>query len=198
MTVTIDTRGLACPQPVIQARKAMQQDEHVVVVVDGQTALANVSQMARQAGWQVSISSEQEEHRIDLTKSPTTEQPEPLAVGKAEVVSGPLVLVVPADGIGRGDAELAGFLMRSFFRTLTELQTRPQTILFLNAGVKLACEGSPVLDDLCALEAGGIEILSCGTCLGYFGLTDKLAVGQVTNMLAIAEAMMQAGKVVSL
>lgn len=196
--VTVDARGLACPQPVIQARKAMQQDEHVVVVVDSQTALANVSQMARQAGWQVSVSSAQDEHQIDLTKSPAARQPEALVVGKAEVVSGPLVLVVPADGIGRGDPELAAFLMRSFFRTLTEAQTRPQTILFLNAGVKLTCQGSPVLDDLCALEAGGAELLSCGTCLGYYGLTDKLAVGQVSNMVAIAEAMMQAGKVVSL
>ncbi len=198
MTVTVDARGLPCPQPVLQARKAMHGAELVQVVVDSETALANVSQMAQKAGWQVHVTSEGAEHRIDLAKGATEAQPEALALGRAEALSGPLVLLVTAEGLGRGDPELAAFLIQSFFRTLTEAETRPQTIIFLNSGVKLACQGSPVLDALSALEAGGIELLSCGTCLGYFGLKDSLAVGQVSNMAAIAEAMMHAGKVISL
>jgi selenium metabolism protein YedF len=100
--------------------------------------------------------------------------------------------------MGRGPAELGQILVRGFFHTLGEVEPLPQTAIFFNAGVKLACQGSPVLDDLRALEAGGLEILVCGTCLGYFELTDQLAAGQVSNMYDIAETMLRAGKVVNL
>jgi selenium metabolism protein YedF len=119
-------------------------------------------------------------------------------MGKAEVVSGPLILVVSSDIMGRGDAELGNILVRAFFHTLGEVEPLPQTIIFFNAGVKLACQGSPGLDDLRALENSGIEMLVCGTCLGYFELKEELGVGQVSNMYDIAEAMLRGGKVVNL
>ena len=74
----------------------------------------------------------------------------------------------------------------------------PQTIIFFNSGVKLVVEGSPVVEDLQALEAQGIEVLACGTCLGHYGLKERVAVGEVSNMYTIAEMMLGAGKVVSL
>jgi selenium metabolism protein YedF len=89
-------------------------------------------------------------------------------------------------------------LIRSFFHTLGEVEPLPETILFFNTGVKLTCEGSQVLDDLRVLETKGIEMLVCGTCLGYFELTEKLAVGQVSNMYDIAETMLGAGTIVNL
>ena len=197
MTTMVDARGLACPHPVIQTRKAMQQNDEVVTLVDNETALANVSRMAKKAGWQVGVTPVGEEYRIELVKL-TTSQAEPVAVGKAEVTSGPLVLVVPSDVMGRGEPELGNILARAFFHTLGEVEPLPQSIIFFNTGVKLACEGSPVLDDLCALEAGGIEMLACGTCLEYYGLKDKLAVGEISNMYTIAETMLGAGRVVKL
>ena len=100
--------------------------------------------------------------------------------------------------MGRGDAELGSILIRAFFHTLGEVDPVPDTIIFLNTGVRLACEGSVVRDDLRALEADGIEMLACGTCLGYFELKEKLAVGQVSNMYDIAETMLRAGKIVHL
>jgi selenium metabolism protein YedF len=100
--------------------------------------------------------------------------------------------------MGRGEAELGNILVRGFFHTLGEVEPLPQTIVFFNSGVKLACQGSPIQDDLCALEAEGVEMLVCGTCLGYFELTEKLAVGQVSNMYDIAETMLSASKVVNL
>jgi selenium metabolism protein YedF len=100
--------------------------------------------------------------------------------------------------MGRGNDELGQILIRSFFHTLGEVQPRPGLIILFNTGVRLACQGSAVLDDLCALEADGIEILACGTCLGYFELKDSLAVGRVSNMYDIAEAILGAGKVVGL
>ena len=83
-----------------------------------------------------------------------------------------------------------------FIYALTEQDVLPQTILFYNGGAKLTCEESPTLEDLKSLEAQGVEILTCGTCLNHYGLTDKLQVGSVTNMYVIAEKMTQAGNIV--
>ncbi len=200
MIQKVDARGLACPQPVIHTRKAMAEATHVVTLVDNDTALTNVSRMAQKAGWHVEVVEEDGDFRLEITQGETaTASPEPaLSVGQAASLSGPLVLVISQDTMGRGNAELGAILVRSFFHTLGEVGPLPQTIIFFNTGAKLACQGSPILDDLCGLEAKGIEILVCGTCLNYFELTDELAVGQVSNMYDIAETMLRAGKVVNL
>jgi selenium metabolism protein YedF len=198
METIVDARGLACPQPVIQTRKAMQQADQILTLVDSETSVTNVSRMAEKAGWQVNVVPEGGEFRIELNRGAESPQTAPLPVGKADLLQGPLVLVVSSDMMGRGNAELGKLLIRSFFHTLGETEPLPQNIIFFNTGVKLACEGSQVLDDLCALEADGIEILACGTCLNYFDLTEKLAVGRVSNMYDIAETMLGAGKVVNL
>ncbi len=198
MTTTVDARGLACPQPVIQSRKAMQETDLVVTLVDNETSLKNVSRMAEKAGWDTLITQDGETFRIKMTKGTTLPETTPIAVGKAETVAGPLVLVVSSDLMGRGNAELGNILIRGFFHTLGEVKPLPQTVILFNTGVTLACEGSQVLDDLLDLENEDVELLVCGTCLGYFELTEKLAVGQVSNMYDIAEALLRAGKVVSL
>ena len=198
MTTTVDARGLACPKPVIQTRKAMQQAAQIVTLVDSETSVTNVSRMAQKAGWQVNVVPQGDEYRIELAQGEIRAQAGELPVGKAETLSVPLVLVVSSDIMGRGETELGAILIRGFFHTLGEVEPLPQTILFFNSGVKLACQGSPVLDDLRALEAGGIEMLVCGTCLGYFEIKEELSVGQVSNMYDIAEAMLRAGKVVTL
>ena len=196
MTTVVDARGLACPQPVIKTRQAMRGAERVVTLVDSDTAVTNVSRMAEKAGWQVQVTPEGESFRIEMA-GPALQQG-PLPVSRAEPPAGPLVLVVSADSMGRGDPDLGHILIRSFFHTLGEVKPRPDQIILFNAGVRLACQGSEVLDDLCALEADGIEILACGTCLGFFELKDKLAAGRVSNMYDIAEAILGAGKVVNL
>ena len=112
--------------------------------------------------------------------------------------SGDLVLLIPSDVMGRDDRELGGILVRSFAHTLTEVEPRPNTVIFLNAGVKLVVKGSPVLEDLCTLEKRGTKILACGTCLGHFELKERLAVGEISNMYAIAETLLRARKVISI
>jgi selenium metabolism protein YedF len=204
MTTTVDACGLACPQPVILARKAMEGGGAVVVVVDNEAARANVSRMASKAGWEVNVVPQGDKVRIELSPPAGAEgtgvaQAAPAPAARAgDAASGPLVLVVGADVMGRGQAELGNILVRGFFHTLGEVAPLPQTIIFFNTGVKLACEGSPVLEDLCALEAEGVEMLVCGTCLGYFELADRLAAGQVSNMYDIAETMLGAGRAVNL
>ena len=86
--------------------------------------------------------------------------------------------------------------MRSFLKTQSQLDRKPDAVLFYNDGVKLCCEGSVLLEDLRALEAAGIEIIACGTCLNFFELADELRVGRVTDMLEIASRLADAGSIV--
>ncbi|TEU11359.1 MAG: sulfurtransferase-like selenium metabolism protein YedF [Anaerolineales bacterium] len=197
MSKIVDARGLACPQPVVLTRKALQESDAVVTIVDNETAKSNVSRMAARQGCQVDVEEREDGIYVHLTKGEKlVEETAPLLV--AAPASGPLVLTVPSDVMGRGDEELGGVLVRAFFHTLGEVEPLPQTIIFFNSGVKLVVEGSPVVEDLQALEAQGMEILACGTCLGYYGLKEKVAVGEVSNMYTIAETMLGTGKVVSL
>jgi selenium metabolism protein YedF len=202
MVRTVDARGLACPQPVIRTRKAMAETTQVVTLVDNETSVTNVSRMAQKAGWKVEIAEEAGGFRLEMTaETAPAAAPAPApapAAGHAASLDGPLVLVVSQDIMGRGNAELGQILVRGFFHTLGEVEPLPRVVIFFNTGVKLACQSSPVLDDLRVLESEGLEILVCGTCLDYFELTGQLAVGQVSNMYDIAETMLRAGKVVNL
>lgn len=197
MSKPVDARGLACPQPVILTRNALQESDAVTTIVDNETAKSNVSRMAAKQGCQVDVEEREDGIYVHLTKGEeTVEKAAPqMATTPAK---GPLVLAVPSGIMGRGDEELGGVLVRAFFHTLGEVEPLPQTIIFFNSGVKLVVQGSPVVEDLQALKAQGIEILACGTCLGHFQLKDKVAVGEVSNMYTIAETLLSAGKVVSL
>ena len=121
------------------------------------------------------------------------EEPAPACIPDAR---GDLLVAVETETMGRGSEELGRTLMKGFLFAVGQLPQLPKTILFYNGGASLTCEGSPMLEDLKALEAEGVEILTCGTCLNYYGLTEKLAVGGVTNMYVIAEKMLNAGNVV--
>lgn len=112
--------------------------------------------------------------------------------------SGAVVLMVKSDCLGRGPEELGERLMGAMFHCLAEGAVRPAKIVLLNTGVRLAAEGSRAIEDLRALASEGVEILACGTCLGYFELTERLGVGRVSNMQEIAGLMMEAGRVVEL
>ena len=98
--------------------------------------------------------------------------------------------------MGRGSEELGRTLMKGFLYAVSQLPQLPSAMLFYNGGAKLTTEGSDSLEDLKNLEAQGVEILTCGTCLNYYGLTEKLRVGGVTNMYAIVEKLAGAGKVI--
>lgn len=111
---------------------------------------------------------------------------------------GPVVVAVGSAEMGNGDPRLGRILMKSFLYSLTQLEELPQTVLFFNGGVRMTTEGSESIEDLKALEAQGVEILSCGTCLDFYGLKDKLLVGSVTNMYVIAQTMADAGNVVKI
>ncbi|MDI6900826.1 MAG: sulfurtransferase-like selenium metabolism protein YedF [Anaerosomatales bacterium] len=108
------------------------------------------------------------------------------------------VVFVNSDRIGKGGEELGAKLMASFLYSLARAELRPDAVLFMNAGVRLTCAGSPALDDIALLAADGVTIASCGTCLDYYGLTDALAVGAVGNMNDTVATFMAADDVVSI
>lgn len=197
MANVVDARGLACPQPVILTRNALQENEAVTTIVDNETARQNVTRMAESAGATVQVEEREDGIYLHITKAGAVQEeaaPQP-AIAPA---GGPLVLVIPSENMGRGDDELGQILIRGFFHTLGEVEPLPDKIIFFNSGVKLVVAGSPVLEDLQALDERGVEILACGTCLGYYELKEKFAVGEVSNMYTIAETMLGAGKVVKL
>jgi selenium metabolism protein YedF len=99
-------------------------------------------------------------------------------------------ILIQCEGLGRGDDKLGLLLMANFLRLLGESQDKPSCLVFWNGGVKLACQGSPVLTHLKRLEEQGVEILACTTCLEYFDLVDKLEVGKPTTMMKSIQAMM--------
>lgn len=199
MPKTVDARGLACPQPVILTRAALQGADAVLAIVDSETARQNVTRMAEKAGYAVQAETRADGVYLHIGKAQVEAKVEAEAKVKAEAgAAGPLVLVIPSETMGRGDDELGGILIRGFFHAVGQVAPQPDTIIFFNSGVKLVVEGSPVLEDLQALADQGVELLACGTCLGHYGLKEKVAVGLVSNMYTIAETLLQAGKVVHL
>ena len=102
----------------------------------------------------------------------------------------PKTFLIQSEGLGRGDEQLGSMLMASFLRLLGESQDKPGSLIFWNAGVRLLCKGSQVLEHLKRLEEQGVELLACTTCLEYFDLMDKLAAGKPTTMMKSIQSMM--------
>ena len=199
--ITVNTMGDNCPIPVIKTKKAMQAltgPETIEVLVDNEIAVQNVSKMAASAGGQVSsekLGNAEFKISIAMEGAPQTEAAEEEAVCAPDARSN-TVVAVSADRMGSGNDELGKVLIKGFIFAVTQLDTLPKTMLFYNGGATLTTEGSDSLEDLKSLEAQGVEIMTCGTCLDYYGLKDKLAVGSVTNMYSIVETMANAGKII--
>ncbi|OPY87413.1 MAG: SirA-like protein [Syntrophus sp. PtaU1.Bin208] len=202
----IDARGLACPQPVILTKKALGQQNELKVRVDNIAAVENVKRLAKSQGCQVTVQEEKdrtwtlsllrEEGAEGSPESPdiVCDMAVQAAVGVS--VSGPSVILITSDAMGQGDDELGRLLFRGFFHTLLELDKLPDKIIFYNSGVKLTVKDSEVLEDVKQLAQAGVEILVCGTCVNFFNLTEKIAVGTISNMYDIAGAMTSAGRLV--
>lgn len=195
MDLTVDALGDKCPVPVVKAKKALGTIDTgtLTMLVDNETSVKNLESFAKSQ--KCGVESQQlaeEKYEVKIVK---TEESAAVAVeGGAGV--GPRVIVVPGSVMGHGDDELGDVLIKAFMFAVTQQDDLPDSMLFYNGGVKLTCEGSPVLDDLKKLADAGVEILSCGTCLKHYDIEDKLAVGEVTNMYVIVEKQLQAGIVV--
>ena len=108
------------------------------------------------------------------------------------------VILVTRNGMGSGDPALQLKLIGTWFKLLLEDGTLPAVICFYTDGVRLVVDGSPVLDELKALEAAGVRLVLCATCLNTYGLTDRVQVGIVGGMSDIITAMFSADKVITI
>ena len=195
--ITVDARGEICPIPLIKAKEAIKNLNGagtVEVFVDNEIAVQNLKKM----GYGVEASKEEEKTwKVVLHVSGQEKSAEEIPADQCLVpAKKKTVVAVTADHMGDGNEELGKVLIKGFLFAQTQLETLPDTILFYNGGAKLTCEGSDSIEDLKKLEEAGVQILTCGTCLNYYGLTEKLKVGGVTNMYVIAQTMAEADLVV--
>jgi len=192
---TIDCRGQQCPQPVIQTRKLMLAEAGSVleVLVDDQVCRDNVSRLATTMGYSIKV--EESDVAIRLELSPG-EQPEKSRANAS--ATGPGIIFIGSDQIGSGDQKLGQVLMKNFIFTLTEADIVPDAIYLVNSGVRLTIAGSDVLEPLEELANRGVDIASCGLCLEYFDAKDSLAVGRISNMLELVNALEGAGNIIRL
>ena len=197
--ITVNAMGDNCPIPVIKTKKAMAAltgPETIEVLVDNEIAVQNVTKMASSSGGKVTsekLGDAEYKVMIEMEGAPAADGAEAVCAPDARDNT---VVVVSSDRMGSGNDELGKVLIKGFIFAVTQLDTLPKTMLFYNGGATLTTEGSDSLEDLKSLEAQGVEIMTCGTCLDYYGLKDKLAVGTVTNMYSIVETMAKAGRIV--
>ncbi len=196
--IKVDARGELCPIPVIKAKKALKEIEKdgvIQVVVDNEIAKENLEKMAKEMGYKYEGEKLGEDHyEVKIIKGEGEEEAKEVLITKGNISS--TAIVISSDKMGEGNEELGTILMKAFIYTLTETETLPTCILFYNGGAKLTTKTSAVLEDLKKLEEQGVEILTCGTCLNYYGLTEELAVGSVTNMYSIVEKMNSSHKII--
>ena len=203
--IQVNAMGDTCPIPIVKTKKAIAQlggAGTVETLVDNEISVQNLTKMANQKGY--AVKSEKlgpGQYKVTMTvgegDAPAEDRlDETCLVTPAPEGKRNIVVAVTSPRMGEGNDELGAVLMKGFLYALNQQDTLPATILFYNGGAPLTCQGSQSLEDLKSLEAQGVEILTCGTCLNYYGLTDQLAVGEVTNMYTITEKLTGAHLVV--
>lgn len=190
----IDCKGLKCPQPVINTKKYFDsiQEGEAEVIVDNEVSMNNVCKFAESNGFEKSVVETEGMYHINIKKSCDCCKPMNFDEKKK------FTLLVSSDKLGLGDDKLGATLMKSYMYALSENDVLPDDLLFLNSGVKLAIEGSECLESLKAIRDRGVNIYSCGTCLDFYGIKDKLAIGEITNMYTIVEKMNSADNTIKL
>jgi selenium metabolism protein YedF len=169
------------------------------VLVDNAAASQNVSRFLTSQGYSAQVAAQGADFLVSGQRQPgQAVQAPPADVFSCATGAEQRILVfVRSDTLGRGDDALGAGLMKNFLLTLKELGPELWRLVMVNAGVKLACAGAETLETLKALEASGVSILVCGTCLNHFGLLEKKQAGETTNMLDIVTSMQVASKVIT-
>ena len=204
--IEVNAMGEQCPVPVVKAKKALdgaQAGDMIKVEVDNEIAVQNLTRMAKSQECGYTSEKVAEKHYVVTIQGrdgngagapgALTKPEAPVCYPDARTDT---VAVISSATMGTGNEELGRVLMKGFIYALSQLDRLPSRILFYNSGIMLTTEGSDSIEDLKSMEAQGVEILSCGTCLDYYGRKDKLEVGEVTNMYSIVEAMSEADKII--
>ncbi len=195
--MNIDARGLACPKPVIETKKAIEiiNNGKVKVIVDNYIAKENIIKLSRSMNLEFNILKEEDSFiEIEIIKGEFLEN---ITEEKSNDIENSCVFI-SSDKIGEGDIELGKILMKGFIYTLTETKPYPKYIILVNSGVNLSTSNEDTIENLKKLENFGVEIVSCGTCLDFYNLKESLKVGRVSNMYDILEIMKNTDKTISL
>lgn len=185
MTKIIDCKGLKCPQPVINTKKFFDSIEEgqATTIVDNEVAKNNILKLSEKNGFKSEVEEKDSLYYITMIKEHCIDCESNLSN------TDKLVMVISKNVLGSGDDKLGSALMKSYLYALSESDKLPSHLLFLNGGVKLTVEGSECLESIESLKNKGVTILSCGTCLDFYGIKDKLKIGEITNMYTIVEEM---------
>lgn len=201
----IDARGLACPQPVLKTKEVLEkgQTDEFAVLVDNLAAKENVCRFASSQGCSIEVAVLGGD-QFELIVSPgkrgeasLNSQTDSCVITCTSPVNSRIVVYVGSSCMGKGDDVLGRKLMRGFLRTWIDADSKPWRMIFINSGVELTTMDDEAVDALTLLNEGGVEILSCGTCLQHFGYEDKLKVGRSTNMYEVVDTLKEAQKVIS-
>lgn len=196
MIIEIDARGLACPKPVINTKKELDKIESGIVVttVDNDIAKENILKLANSLGCETNIIKEEANLiSIEIKKGENV-----IIEEKKDNSLDDTCVFISSDKMGNGNDELGNVLIKGFIYTLTETKPYPKSILLVNGGVRLSADNEATIENLKILEEAGVEILSCGTCLDYYGLKENLQVGTVTNMYTIVDILKNSSNTISI
>ena len=196
MYIEINAVGLACPKPVINTKKELDKIDNgiVVVTVDNDIAKQNILKLSNSLNCESKIIKEEKDLiSIEIKKGENV-----IIEEKNQDKLEDKCIFISSDKIGNGNDELGAVLMKGFIYTLTESKPYPKSILLVNSGVKLSTENYDTVENLKILEEAGVEILSCGTCLDYYGLKESLKLGSVTNMYTIVDIMKNSLQTISI
>ncbi|MBQ6903881.1 MAG: sulfurtransferase-like selenium metabolism protein YedF [Lachnospiraceae bacterium] len=200
MEKQIDCRGQACPLPVVNAKKeveAFTEDGTLHVRVDNDTAVQNLSKFAKQRGFEVSDKKDaDDDFTVTMQVKKAGAKPDAQDDGCCCEGGMKTAVVISSNQMGNGEEALGKTLMKAFIFALTSQDTVPDYIIFYNSGAYVSCEDSDSIEDLKALEKAGAQIMTCGTCLNFYELTEKLAVGSVSNMYDIVETQMKCTRII--
>lgn len=194
MNNIIDCKGLQCPLPVVKTKKYFDSIENgeSTVIVDNLVAKNNIVKLAEGSGYKSVVEEKEELYYIKITKENNEVVSVPVKASKK------FTLVISTDKLGQGDDKLGAILMKSYVFALAEADLIPNDILFINGGVKLTVDDSPVLGSLMKLVERGANILICGVCLDFYNIKDKLSVGEISNMYTIVQLMNNADNTIKL
>ncbi len=204
MEKILDCMGMACPLPVINAKKALEaftEDGVLIVKVDNDTAVQNLTRLGTHSGCTVSSAQlSEKEFTVTMEVKAGTEQKAAAIPGAllscTPKIAGGRVVVLSADTMGSGDEALGKKLMKAFLFALTSQDEAPDKVICYNRGAFLTTQDPDTIKDLRSLEEAGTVVMTCGTCLDYYGLKEQLQVGIVSNMYDIVEALTKASAVI--
>lgn len=192
--IIIDAKKLACPAPVLKTKKALEETSGVIqILVDNIAARENVKRFATAKKCSIEIE-DQGDDNFKLTITPSTNNSDTTQEQKENINLSSKVIYITDDKVGE-DKELGKILLKGFIHTIKESEILPSKIIFVNRGVFVTCEWEDSIEDLKELSKMGIEIYSCGTCLNYFEITEKLKIGVIGNAYDTVSALLEADSV---